>query len=57
MKKLGFSFEEMACFNVQDSIDLLDIYLEDMERQSGTSEKKTLVREATQEDIDKFLSM
>lgn len=49
-KKMGMSFEELALFRVRDFLEFTDIYFGELEQKQDEQ-----VREATQEDIDKFL--
>jgi len=49
-KKMGMSFEELALFRVRDFLEFTDIYFGELGQKQDEQ-----VREATQEDIDKFL--
>ena len=54
MKKLGFSFDEIGQLSYQDSIDIIDIYIRDLEVENGEEKETIYERTATQDDIDKF---
>jgi len=49
-KKMGLTFDELALFRVRDFLEFTDIYFSELEQTQDEP-----VREATQEDIDKFL--
>lgn len=53
MKKMGFSFYEMGNFTTQDTLDLIEMYIEDMDT-SDNDEKVIYERQATQEEINAF---
>lgn len=51
LKKMGFSFEEMGLFTMDDFFDLVEIYIESL---GSPKEDKNEIYDASQNEIDAF---